>query len=325
MDNEHLLGLLACACDKKSQLRWDCDILRCESAACRRSFPVVGGTPILINEDSSVFRIEEILDRRARANEKSPPRAVRLRRIGKRLVKFVPAIGANWKARQNLRRLRDLLRAKADSSTVLIIGSGEGDVDLEANLSSSRITLVRTDVYFAPQIGMVTDSHDLPFRAESFDAVVCQSVLEHVVDPFRCVSEIHRVLKPGGVVYAEVPFMQQVHAKAYDFTRFTMGGLRRLFREFEMIDAGVEGGPGMALAWSISWFFRALSASAVMEVFVLFVLPVFIFWLKYFDYFVVNSPQAADAASELYFLGMRSDTPTPDRQIIADYWLQATH
>jgi SAM-dependent methyltransferase len=325
MGNEHLPGLLACTCDKKSKLRRDGDVLRCEGGFCHRSFPIVGGTPVLINEASSVFRIEEILDKRDRDNLARPPWAVRMRRAGKKLLRFVPAIGANWKARQNLGRLRELLLRKRHSPVVLIIGSGEGDRDLEAALSHSRIEVIRLDIYFASQVDMVADSHDLPLRTESFDAIVCQSVLEHVADPFRCVAEIHRVLKPDGIVYAEVPFMQQVHARAYDFTRFTMGGLRRLFREFEMIDAGVEGGPGMALAWSISWFFRTLSGSVAMEFFVYFVLPVFIFWLKYIDYFFVNSPRAADAASELYFLGRRSDTPTPDRQIIADYWLQTTH
>jgi SAM-dependent methyltransferase len=324
MDNSSLWCRLACPCDTKSKIQGDGDVLRCEGEFCHRSFPIVGGTPVLINEASSVFRIEEILGRRTRDDTARLPWAARMRRVGKKLLRFIPAIGANWKVRQNLGRLRDLLLEKRNSAVVLIVGSGEGDRDLETALSHSRIEVIRVDIYFASGVDMVADSHDLPFLAESFDAIVCQSVLEHVADPFRCVSEIHRVLKPDGIVYAEVPFMQQVHAKAYDFTRFTMGGLRRLFREFEMIDAGVEGGPAMALAWSISWFFRTLSGSVAMEIFVYFVLPVFIFWLKYIDYFFVNSPRAADAASELYFLGRRSEAPTPDRQIIADYWLQTT-
>jgi SAM-dependent methyltransferase len=316
---------LACPCDKKRELQQHGDTLRCVGVACPRIFPIVCDTPILINEDSSVFNIQEILSRRARDLERRPTWPTRMRRIGKRLVKYIPAIGANWKAAKNIRQLRHLLFESNDLSVVLIVGSGEGDTDLETNLSSPRIILVRSDVYFAPRADMIADSHDLPFQTESFDAVVCQSVLEHVADPYRCVSEIYRVLRPGGIVYAEIPFMQQVHGRAYDFTRFTLGGLRRLFRRFELVDAGVEGGPGMALAWSISWFFRMLSSSVVMEVFVYFVLPFFIFWLKYIDYVFVNSPRAADGASELYFLGRRSNAVTPDRQIVAEYWQQQTN
>jgi 2-polyprenyl-3-methyl-5-hydroxy-6-metoxy-1,4-benzoquinol methylase len=39
------------------------------------------------------------------------------------------------------------------------------------------------------------------------DAVVVQAVLEHVLQPDVVVAEIHRVLRPDGLVYAETPFM----------------------------------------------------------------------------------------------------------------------
>ncbi len=323
LKNDRVSCLLSCPCEKKSPLRVDDAVLRCEGAVCHRAFPIVFGTPILINEDTSAFVIRDILAARTLALTARPGLPERVRRVGKRFVRFVPAIDANWKSKQSISRLRRRLVEQHSQSAVLIIGSGERDDDLERGLSCASITLVRFDVYFAPAIDMVADAHDLPFHSASFDAVVCQSVLEHVVDPNRCVEEIHRVLKPGGIVYAEVPFMQQVHAKAYDFTRFTLGGLRRLFRRFDVIDAGVEGGPGMALAWSVSWFFRMLSASAAMEVFVYFILPFFLFWLKYVDYFFVDSPRAADGASELYFLGTRSASQVSDRQIITSHWSQA--
>jgi hypothetical protein len=67
------------------------------------------------------------------------------------------------------------------------------------------------------------------------------------------------VLKDGGIVYAETPFMQQVHGSAYDFTRFTWLGHRRLFRKFKEIKSGTCGGPGMALIWSWRYFLRTFS------------------------------------------------------------------
>ncbi len=54
-----------------------------------------------------------------------------------------------------------------------------------------------------------------------------------MLEPERVVSEIARVLKPAGMVYSEIPFMQQVHEGAYDFTRFTDSGQRWLFRQFK--------------------------------------------------------------------------------------------
>jgi SAM-dependent methyltransferase len=49
-------------------------------------------------------------------------------------------------------------------------------------------------------------------------------LLEHVMDPGRVMREIVRVTEPGGLLYSEVPFMQQVHEGAHDFERFTLSG-----------------------------------------------------------------------------------------------------
>jgi len=45
----------------------------------------------------------------------------------------------------------------------------------------------------------------LPFQKESFDLVVCSHILEHVPDPGELVSEVNRVLKPGGGFIVGVP------------------------------------------------------------------------------------------------------------------------
>ena len=100
---------------------------------------------------------------------------------------------------------------------------GEGLNDL---YSRKDIELISTDVALIKETDVVCDCHDLPFDEGTFDCVIVQAVLEHVLDPFRCVNEIYRVSKLGAIVYAETPFMQQVHYRIYDFTRFTHLGHR---------------------------------------------------------------------------------------------------
>ena len=56
------------------------------------------------------------------------------------------------------------------------------------------------------------DAHHLPFDDNSFDVVYGRYILEHVFDPRRVVSEIRRVLKPGGHV-----FLQENNIRAVDF------------------------------------------------------------------------------------------------------------
>ncbi len=129
-----------------------------------------------------------------------------------------------------------------------------------------------------------------------------QAVLEHVLDPALVADEVYRVLKDGGVVYAETPFMQQVHEGAYDFQRFTITGHRWLFRRFEQIDIGPLKGPGITLAWSLKYFFWALTRSR--RIGSLVFIPSF-FVLQVLDR-LIPAKYRWDGASGGYFLGRKT-------------------
>lgn len=57
------------------------------------------------------------------------------------------------------------------------------------------------------------DLEDLTFKDNTFDLVITQDVFEHVNDPYKCFSEISRVLKPSGYHIFTVP-----HYKSNNFT-----------------------------------------------------------------------------------------------------------
>ena len=59
------------------------------------------------------------------------------------------------------------------------------------------------DVYATQSVDVICDAHYIPYGNGVFDGVWIQAVLEHVLEPSKVVSEIHRVLKDGGVVYAD--------------------------------------------------------------------------------------------------------------------------
>lgn len=71
---------------------------------------------------------------------------------------------------------------------------------------------------------------------DTFDFVVCTEVLEHTLQPFDAVAEIHRILRPGGRLFLSVPFNFRIHGPLPDCWRFTEHGLRALLREFEILE-----------------------------------------------------------------------------------------
>ncbi len=283
--------------------------IRCTDSKCAASFPIVDGIPILINESNSLFTIDDFVRRRSTFfNLGRPGKFVRL------LERLTPVLGKNVVGKANYRKFGQLLLERSESPRVLVVGGSVLGQGMEALLDHPSIELVDTDVSFGPRTKLICDAHDIPFAAESFDGVVIQAVLEHVLDPYRCVAEVHRVLKMGGVIYAEVPFMQQVHAPPYDFTRFTYLGCRRLFREFELIELGACTGPGMALAWAYQNFLLSFAPRGRRLVRLFAGLTAW--YLKYFDYLLVRKPRALGAAAGYYFLGEKTGKVLSDKDIL---------
>ena len=297
----------------KSKLDVAGELLVCTSPECGAHFPVVDGVPVLLNEDASIFSVDDVLSQR---DSTLHPRRSRIGRILRRLV---PGISSKIKSKPNIEKLTNLLLSQSPAPRVLVVGGrtlGQGMAPL---VRSPAVELVETDVAFGPRTMLICDAHDIPFADESFDAVIAQAVLEHVADPYRCVDEIHRVLKEQGLVYAETPFMVQVHLAPYDFTRFTHLGLRRLFRRFDELESGAAYGPGMALAWAYQYFLWSFTSSKTLRRLLMVFARLTSFYLKYFDYYLIDKAGALDAASGYYFLGRKGERVLSDRELIRLY------
>jgi SAM-dependent methyltransferase len=286
--------------------------LECTNTQCKTCFPIIDEIPVLLNELFSVFSINEFLNREV-TNLKPKSKLERF------MVNMIPGINLNLMGKTNYKKFTELLLKQNENPKVLIIGGSVVGQGMEAILSVPSLELIESDVAFGPRISVICDVHNIPFDDRSFDGIIIQAVLEHVVDPNRCVEEIYRVLKDSGLIYAETPFMQQVHLGRYDFTRFTHLGHRRLFRKFEEICSGPVCGPGMALAWSYQYFLLSFVKAPAARAFVKVFARLTSFWLKYFDYYLIDKPGTFDAASGYYFMGTKSGRVISDRELIALY------
>jgi hypothetical protein len=75
----------------------------------------------------------------------------------------------------------------------------------------------------------------------------------------------------------------------------------------------------MALAWSYQYFLLSFFTSPAVRTAVKGFTRVTAFWLKYFDYHLIDTPGGLDAASGVYFLGRKGERPLDDGELIAQY------
>lgn len=286
--------------------RLDRDGERLTCVECGTSYPIVDGRPVLLAPDHPLFPPEAYLEG-VQAARRSRWRGA------------LPSPSVNLSAERCLRELGN--RLDADRPRVLIVGAGSQRDDVVRMLDLGRpLDATAVDVDRAADVDAWCDVHDLPFADASFDAGVATAVLEHVLRPERVVAEIARVLRPAGLLYSEVPFMQQVHEGAYDFTRYTLSGHRRLLDRFEELDSGVVAGAGTALAWSLEHFALAIVRRPRLRNPVKAAVRVATAWLPRLDRRLADRPAALDGASCTYFLGrLRADGRTPDADIVARY------
>jgi SAM-dependent methyltransferase len=276
--------------------------------ACGAAYPTVGGQPVLVQFDQSIIAERDV----TASNAGSAIRRSQSRGAKRALLRALTP--ENRVAAGNADKLITLARLNATRPRILIVGGASAGEGTKALYRDQAIDLIAFDIYASDLTQFVADAHQIPLSDETVDAVWIQAVLEHVLDPGKVVGEIHRVLKPHGLVYAETPFLQQVHEGAYDFTRFTESGHRWLFRQFEEVASGVVLGPASQLLWSIDHVVRGTFRSVRAGI----VAKMLFSWLAMFDRIIPRS-YASDAASAVYFLGRKSDVALSPKDMVAYY------
>ena len=241
-----------------------------------------------------------------------------LKRIVKPILnKITPSRSLNLRSAKNYRKLSNLLIKEFGEPRVLVVGGRKLGSGINELINAKGIQVLETDIQSGPRTRLICDAHALPFNANCFDAVVVQAVLEHVFNPVKCVKEIHRVLRTNGYIYAETPFLQQVHEAPYDFHRFTYLGHRLLFRQFDEISSGPIAGPATVLFWAYVSFISSFSDQKYLKAFLMRLALFTGFWIKYFDYFLISKKGALGGASALYFMGQKRDIQFLNREMIS--------
>ncbi|MBN1419914.1 MAG: methyltransferase domain-containing protein [Planctomycetes bacterium] len=199
------------------------------------------------------------------------------------------------------RSARALLRDLGPDALIVEVGAGN---------RRRAPNVVTIDIYPFPCIDAVADAGRLPLADGSVDGIASEVVLEHLQDPRAAVEEMARVLRPGGLVWCVVPFLQPFHGAPSDFGRFTTPGVRRLFDAFDEIASGVRAGPTSALIWIVAdWLAIALTLGVRgLRAPISYAIQALLSPLKLLDLILARTPEAHVVASLLYFYGRKTET-----------------
>jgi len=93
-----------------------------------------------------------------------------------------------------------------------------------------------------PCIDLVCDVADMkPIVSETIGLVLNLESLEHLPYPQRAIDEIHRVLRPNGLLILTTVMHFKIHRTPKDYWRFTPDGIELLLSRFKILDCALEG------------------------------------------------------------------------------------
>jgi hypothetical protein len=149
----------------------------------------------------------------------------------------------------------EIAKLISENSIVVNIGAGYRK-NIEQYYSLPNV--INTEIFNYPTTDILCDGNNLPFKDNSVDLVLSLAVLEHVKDPWNHAVEIIRILKPGGKIFVDVPFLQPYHGYPYHYYNMTTEGLRNLFgKSITVIHHNIE--PWQLPIYTLTWFLGVYS------------------------------------------------------------------
>ena len=226
--------------------------LRC--VGCNTRFPLLLGRPVLMTEQSrrELDLHLETADGRRMVQEYADPIPVIDQNVAPWWLRLLRPPPIMYRYQSDLKQPpTSVLFEDTDAGSPLTLNVGGGPY----RVSEAEITL---NIRPFHNVDVVADAHNIPVDDNTFDSVFSLAVLEHVADPYHVVAEMIRVLKPGGYLYSEVPFIFFFHGYPTDYTRFTREGMKRLFAGLEDAQFEMTHGPVSAVLQSINMVLQIL-------------------------------------------------------------------
>jgi SAM-dependent methyltransferase len=259
--------------------------------ACGLSYTEIDGVPALLRAGHPMLKASQ------NAHGMGPVRAFLWSKLPEDRL---------WSDKSRKAIERALSDGRADDPDRLVVNLGAGlERVFRENLAGKR-AVARIGLPHAGTVDVFGDVMEFPLVDDSVDLFMSSSVMEHVRDPELGIAEMSRVIKPGGLVYAEIPFIRSFHMAPEDYQRYSISGIKAVFgrHDFEMIEAGVCSGPFTAIALLIADMSMAYLTRRIASLFVPIVYML-VHPIKYLDRLVQDRHAAEFQACNFYYLGRK--------------------
>jgi SAM-dependent methyltransferase len=165
---------------------------------------------------------------------------------------------ANYLSRTRLEQALERNLAGLEAGIVLDLGSGKRYYEAFFDKNTKYIAL---DIGLEDRPDVVALGEMLPIASQSVDLIICIQVLEHVCDPSAVISEMYRILRPGGTLLLTTHGTMFYHPTPNDYWRWTETGLEKIFREhatFSQLNVEPIMGTFETLGYFHAWYAKFL-------------------------------------------------------------------
>jgi len=252
---------------------------RFECPDCARAFPIQNGIQNFL--DSNIEKTADSQFQTDRMFESTL--TAKIHNVGRKIInsEYMPK-----------KHISEFIKGIEPERIIVELGSGNRRL---------RDDVINVDLFPFPNVDLMADVLNTPFRDNSIEFAFLDTVLEHVPEPHAVVREVYRILKTGGQIVCIVPWVFPYHGYPKNYFNISRDGLEFLFRDFSECKIEMSMGPTSALTNLFSEYFAvALSGNhkilySLIKGLVL--LPVFL--LKYLDKYWYHSGKASRIAAAL--------------------------
>jgi SAM-dependent methyltransferase len=187
--------------------------------------------------------------------------------------------------RRDLHKLFEKAFDKHMPEDAVVYDIGCGQKPFATYLSSRVRQHIGVDLangfYEINHVDLIGTAYAVPAEDSVADAAILSQVIEHLESPLLAMKELHRLLKPGGIIFLSFPFLYPQHAPPHDYLRYTEFYLTNQIadKNFEVLEQYRIGGYWYLSGMCLNMYLNSLNRGLLKNLYLIKLVLVVLGWL----------------------------------------------